>query len=84
MPSTDKVSKGGLAGGIVLSLAVALLWAIALSMLTDLSGSDAMGNGLARAFAAIALFVLWSLLVILMLVAGISGAPCRRSACSRH
>lgn len=74
MPTTDKVSAGGLAGGIVLSLAIALLWAITLATLSDLSGSDAAGNGLAQAFAAIELFVLWALLAILTIVAAIKGA----------
>ena len=74
MSSTETVSRGALGSAIALSLAIALLWAIALAASSNLSGSDAAGNGLAQAFAAIDLFVLWALLAILMLVAAISGA----------
>ncbi len=74
MPTTEKVSTGGLAAAIALSLAIALVWAIALATLSDLSGSDAAGNGLAQAFGAIELFVLWALLAILTLIAAVNGA----------
>jgi len=74
MPTTENVSRGALGGAIALSLAIALLWAIALAALSHLSGSDAAGNALGQAFAAIDLFVLWALLAILTLVAAISGA----------
>ena len=72
MPTTDKVSRGALGGAI--ALAIALLWAIALAASSHLSGSDAAGNGLAQAFAAIELFVLWALLAILTIVAAVGGA----------
>ena len=73
MATTDKVSRGALGGAIALSLAIVLLWAIALAALSHLSGSDAAGNGLAQAFTAIELAVLWALLAVLMLVAAIGG-----------
>jgi hypothetical protein len=74
MPTTENVSRGALGGAIALSLAIALLWIISLAASSHLSGSDAAGNGLAQAFAAIALFVLWALLAVLMIVAAVSGA----------
>jgi len=74
MPTTENVSRGALGGAVALSLAIALLWAIALAALSHLSGSDAAGNALGQAFAAIDLFVLWALLAILTLVAAIGGA----------
>jgi hypothetical protein len=74
MPTDDRVSTGGLAGAVVLSIAIALVWALTLAILTDLSGSDAMGNGLSRAFAAIGLVVLWMLLAGLLLIAALKGA----------
>lgn len=74
MPPDDKVPVGGLAGGILLSLAIAFLWVIALATLSDLRGSDAAGNGLTQGFAAIELVVLWALIAILMLLAALNGA----------
>jgi hypothetical protein len=74
MPTTENVSRGALGGAIALSLAIVLLWVIALAALSHQSGSDAAGNGLAQAFAAIELFVLWTLLAILTIVAAVGGA----------
>ncbi len=73
MPTDDTVSTGGLAGAIVLALAIALVWILTIGTLSDLSGSDAMGNGLSRAFAAIGLVVLWVLLAVLLLIAAVKG-----------
>src|SRR4051794_31116122 len=74
MPTDDKVSAGGLAVGIVISLAAAFVWVLALATLSDLSGSDAAGNGLAQAFGAVELVVLWGLLAVLVLIAALKGA----------
>jgi hypothetical protein len=50
-----------------------MLWLVALATLSDLAGSDAAGNGYAQAYAAIELFLLWGLLAIITLIAGVSG-----------
>ncbi len=62
MAPAENISRGALGGAIALSLAIVLLWVVALGALPHQSGSDAAGNGLAQAFAAIELFVLWALL----------------------
>jgi len=61
-----------MAGG--LSLLILLLWILALATLSDLAGSDAAGNALARAYGAIEIIALWLLLGILALVAWAKGA----------
>jgi hypothetical protein len=50
-----------------------MFWLLALATLSDLAGSDAAGNGYAQAYAAIELFLLWVLLAIITLIAGVRG-----------
>jgi hypothetical protein len=52
-----------------LAVPIALCWVVLLSTLSDLAGSDAAGNGLARAYAAIEIVILWSMLAILTFIA---------------
>ena len=49
---------------IILSVLALLVWLLTLSLLGDLTGSDAAGNGMAQGFAAVGLIVLWVLLAI--------------------
>jgi len=74
MANAERASGGGVpVAGIVLTVPIALVWLVQVGGLDDLNSSDAAGNGLAQAFAAIAIVVLWVLLAVLTLVAGIKG-----------
>ncbi len=55
------------------SLLIVLVWLVGLATLSDLNGSDPAGNGLAQAFAGIEIIILWLLLAIFAIVAGIKG-----------
>ena len=57
-----------------------LIWAVTLATLSDLAGSDAAGNGYAQAYAAIEIIVLWGLLALIALIAGVKGAMAWPSA----
>ncbi len=63
---------------IVVSIGLGVLalmfWVLALATLSDLVGSDAAGNGYAQAYAAIEIIVLWGLLALIALIAGVKGA----------
>ena len=63
---------------IVVSIGLGVLalmfWVLALATLSDLAGSDAAGNGYAQAYAAIEIIVLWGLLALIALIAGVKGA----------
>lgn len=61
-------------GGIVLCVLAVPVWVVQLALLSDLNSSDAAGNGLAQAFAAIAIIVLWMLLAGIVLLATVRGA----------
>jgi hypothetical protein len=74
MPARDKASPASVGVAAGLSIIVLLLWALQLAMLSDLSGSDAAGNALTQAYAAIAIILLWVLLAILGLIAFFKGA----------
>jgi hypothetical protein len=73
MPAEPKASTGAIAAAVVLSALIALLWIWLMPGLANLSGSDAAGNALSRAFAAIGLIILWVLLGVLILVAWAKG-----------
>jgi len=62
----------GVCGG--LGILALLFWLLAVVTLSDLAGSDAAGNGYAQAYAAIEIAVLWGLLALISLIAGIKGA----------
>jgi hypothetical protein len=66
-------SKTAIAASAVISLLILLVWAALISTLSDLGHSDAAGNGLAEAYAAIEIIVVWILLGVLLLVTGIAG-----------
>jgi hypothetical protein len=59
--------------GAVISVLILLVWVVQLATLSDLGRSDAAGNALGEAFAAIEIIVLWTLLGILLIVCGVSG-----------
>jgi hypothetical protein len=42
--------------------------------LADLAGSDAAGNAYAQAYAAIEIFILWGLLAVIAIIAGVKSA----------
>jgi len=73
VPAPDRSPASiGIAAG--LSIIALLLWAMQFALLTDLTGSDAAGNALAQAYAAIAIIVLWVLLAVLTLISFFKGA----------
>lgn len=80
MPTTARASDGAIVAGIGVSLLALLIWALQLATLTDLSGSDPAGNGIARAYGALEIIVLWALLALLMILAGAKGAMPRQAA----
>ena len=75
-PAVTKPSVRAIAAAIVLSIVILLLWALQLVTVASLGQSDAAGNGLAQAYAAIQMVVLWLLLMVLtILAAAKGGAP---------
>src|SRR3954447_3907291 len=71
---TPKASSGAIAGAIVLGALIGLLWTLNLATLASLGNSDAAGNALGEAYAAIQIIALWSLLTVLTVVACVKGA----------
>jgi hypothetical protein len=71
---TAKASSGAIAGGIVLGALIGLLWALNLATLASLGNSDAAGNAIGEAYAAIQIIALWLLLTALTVVACVKGA----------
>jgi hypothetical protein len=71
---TAKASSGAIAGGIVLGALIGLLWVLNLATLASLGNSDAAGNAIGQAYAAIQIIALWSLLTVLTIVACVKGA----------
>jgi hypothetical protein len=71
---TARASSGAIAGGIVLGALIGLLWTLNLAMLASLGNSDAAGNVIGEAYAAIQIIALWSLLTVLTIVACVKGA----------
>ncbi|HEX5210903.1 MAG TPA: hypothetical protein VFW22_04125 [Pseudolabrys sp.] len=80
MPEPAKTSFAAVGVTIGLGVLALLFWLVALATLSDLAGSDAAGNGYAQAFAAIEIVVLWSLLALIALIAGVKGAMAWPSA----
>ena len=72
-PAAIKLPVGAIAAGIVLSIVTLLLWGLHLATVASLGRSDAAGNGLGQAYAAIQLIALWSLLTVLTILAGAKG-----------
>ncbi|MBR1233522.1 hypothetical protein [Bradyrhizobium sp. AUGA SZCCT0182] len=76
-PAQPKPPVGAIAAGIVLSVVILLLWALQLVTVASLGQSDPAGNGLAQAYAAIQMIVLWLLLMVLTILAGARGVAPR-------
>jgi hypothetical protein len=70
----NQPSGRAVVGGVIFGLMAALVWVVQLATLSNLSGSDAAGNGLAQAFAMLEIFLLWALLAVLVIIAGVVGA----------
>jgi hypothetical protein len=68
-----KPPVGAIAAAIVLSIVILFLWGLQLATVASLGRSDAAGNGLGQAYAAIQLIVLWLLLIILTILACAKG-----------
>ena len=71
MPSTP--SSGAVAAAFVLSLIAVLGWLICCPVWPGLDSSDAAGNALAQAFAALEAIVLWLLLAALTFLCWLNG-----------
>lgn len=80
----DPVKAASAAIGISISMGLSVLalmfWVLTLATLSDLAGSDAAGNGYAQAYAAIEIVILWGLLALIALIAGVKGAVAWPSA----
>jgi hypothetical protein len=74
MSTAARASTGIVSAGIAPTLLSVVVSALALPLLTNLTGSDAAGNALGQAYAAIAIILLWTLLTILALTARAKGA----------
>jgi hypothetical protein len=74
IPGARGASRGAIIAAICISLLILLLWMAEVSTLANLGDSDAAGNGMAEAFAGFEIILLWGLLVVLLVVAGINGA----------
>jgi hypothetical protein len=74
MSHTEDTAPGAAGAGIGLCVAAFVVWALALALLANLSGSDAAGNAFAQAYAAIAVILLWLLVIALAVVAALKGA----------
>jgi hypothetical protein len=70
----SRPSNGAAAASIVLSIIAGLLWVLSLATLASLGHSDAAGNAIGEAYAAIQIIALWSLLTVMTIIAGIKGA----------
>jgi hypothetical protein len=76
-PRVKKPSDGAVAAIIVLSVVAGLLWLLHLATVATLGHSDAAGNGIEEAYAAIQLIALWSLLTIMTGIASLKGSASR-------
>src|ERR1700710_2659189 len=72
-----KPSTGATAASIVLGVIAGLLWVLSLATLASLGNSDAAGNAIGEAYAAIQMIALWSLLTIMTVIAAVKGAAPR-------
>ncbi|HLY89557.1 MAG TPA: hypothetical protein VKQ27_11295 [Acetobacteraceae bacterium] len=65
---------GAVIAAISLSLLILAVWAALVATLSSLGDSDPAGNGLEQAFAGFEIILVWILLAILLVVAGVQGA----------
>jgi hypothetical protein len=72
-PPATKPSDGAIAAMIVLSVVTGLLWALQLATVASLGRSDAAGNAIGEAYAAIQIIALWSLLTVMTVIASLKG-----------
>jgi hypothetical protein len=72
-PTLFKPSKGAISVSILLAVIAGLLWVLSLATLADLGRSDAAGNALGEAFAAIEIIALWSLLTVMTVIVAMKG-----------
>jgi hypothetical protein len=72
-----KVSRGAVSASIVLGVVVGLLWVLVVTGLASLGQSDAAGNAIGQAYAAVLIIALWSLLTIMTVIACAKGAASR-------
>jgi len=70
----DPVKAAAIGVNIGFGVLALLVWVLMLATLSDLAGSDAAGNAYAQAYAAIEIVVLWGLLALITLIAGVKGA----------
>jgi hypothetical protein len=73
MPNPAEFSPGALIACGCLSLLALLLWLGQMSLLDNLTGSDAAGDGMAQGFAAVIIILLWLLLSAMVLLAIVMG-----------
>ncbi len=69
MKIVGKVSPVTLGLCVALSTLALIVYAVMLSLLADLAGSDAAGNAYSQAYAAVAIIALWVLLAIILTIA---------------
>ena len=74
MTVTPRLSGRSIAAAIILGALAGLIWLVQIATLSDLTGSDPAGNGLAQAFAAAEIVVLWLLLAVLVVIAGVAAS----------
>ena len=75
-----KAAPAAIGVSMGLSVLPLMFWILTLATLSDLAGSDAAGNGYAQAYAAIEIVILWGLLALIALIAGVKGAMAWPSA----
>src|SRR5437764_1643345 len=68
-----KPSNGTMLASIVLTAIAALLWVLSLATLASLGHSDAAGNALGEAYAAIQIIALWLLLSLMTVITALKG-----------
>jgi len=73
MPATNATSYGAFGASIVLGVLAFLFWVVAIATLSDLTGSDPAGNGLAQFYGTADIILLWVLLAILTIIAAAKG-----------
>jgi hypothetical protein len=71
--ATAGPSSKAIIAALVLSVLIVFVWAILISTSSSLGDSDPAGNGLAEAFAAFEVILLWLLLVAYLVLAGVNG-----------
>ena len=69
-----KPSDGVIVATVVLGVVIGLLWVLHLATVATLGRSDAAGNAIGEAYAAIQIIALWSLHTIMTVIASLRGA----------